>query len=568
MSVCVRHLPKSKPGASTRSMAILAVLVLMLSAPAVVLAQHAGHDHGSMADDHGEIGVVDFRVSCDPAVRPEFDRAVGLLHHMMYVESRQAFERIAERHPECGMAHWGVATSLFQPLWPGRPDAEVRQRGWEAVQRAKQDQGLSERERALVAATAAFFQDPQEDVWWPRIHRWGDALEAAYRQHPGDTETAVFYALSLMAVGQAVDRQREYHDRAARILETVHQREPRHPGAIHYTIHANDIASREGESLHVVRRYDQIAPEVPHALHMPSHVFVRLGEWPDVIEWNRRSADAALRFPAGDRISLHYPHGLDYMLYGQLQRGEDRKARAVLDELLGQEQRYQENFVSAFHLAVMPARYAIERRAWDEAAVLQPRKPDYLAWDGYWWPEALSWFARGLGAAHTGDLAAARQAERRMAELRDRARAADEEGFATYVEIDRLILSGRLAQAEGNAEAAVARTREAADLERTVEKHIVTPGALLPAYEALGDLLMEQQRPQEALRAYETSLEIWPNRYRSLLGAARAARAANDTAKARQHYARLLEVTEDAETDRAGVREARELVAIGIEPAT
>lgn len=534
------------------------LLLLALATPGAVQAQHAGHDHSEIAHEHGEIGVIDFRVSCDPAVEEEFNHAVGLLHHMMYIESRRAFERIAERHPECAMAHWGVAKTLFQPLWPGRPSAEVRQRGWEAVQRAKQLGIETERERALAAATAAFFQDPPEEVWWPRIHRWGEALEAAYRQRPDDTETAVLYALSLMARGQVADDRRDYHTRAARILKEVHQRKPLHPGAIHYTIHADDIANREAESLDIVRRYDRIAPEVPHALHMPSHIYVRLGAWPEVIEWNRRSADAALRFPAGDRISLHYPHGLDYMLYGQLQRGEDGKARAVLDELLGQEQRYQEDFVSAFHLAVMPARYAVERRAWNEAAALQPRTPAYLAWDNYWWPEALSWFARGLGAVHMGDVATARQAERRMAELRDRARAADEGTFATYIEIDRLILSGQVAQTEGDAQTAVARMREAADLERTVDKHIVTPGALLPAYEALGDLLMQQQRPREALQAYETSLEIWPNRYNSLLGAARAARVADEQGKAREHYGRLLEITEGAETDRPGVREARE----------
>jgi hypothetical protein len=537
---------------------LLLLLFPALSAPVSIKAQEVGHAHGATAHEAGEIGVVEFRVSCDPAVREDFDHAVGLLHHMMYVESRRAFERIAAQHPECGMAHWGIAMSLFQPLWPGRPGADVRQRGWDAVQRAKELGPLSDRERALVEATAAFFENPQENVWWPRIQRWAEAMEAAYRQRPEDTETATFYALSVLAAGQVADRQPEYHARAAQILAAVHQRRPQHPGAIHYTIHANDIANRESESLHIVRSYDGIAPEVPHALHMPSHIYVRLGDWPEVIEWNRRSADAALRFPAEDRLSVHYSHGLDYLLYAQLQRGEDARARAVLDELLGQEQRYQEDFVSAFHLAVMPARFAVERRAWEEAAAVQPRTPDYLAWDNYWWPEALSWFAQGLGAVHTSDLSAARRAERRMAELRDRARAADEETFATYIEIDRLILSGELAQAEGDAQAAVSRMQEAAALERTVEKHIVTPGALLPAYEALGDLLMRQQRPREALQAHETSLELWPNRYHSTLGAARAARAAGEMGRAREHYVRLLEITEDAATDRPGVREARE----------
>jgi hypothetical protein len=519
------------------SIVLFTVLAVFTTTPATA-QEHGHHHHGAE-----EIGVVDFRVSCDPAVRADFDHAVALLHHMMYYEAGQAFEQVAERDPACGMAHWGIAKARFQPLWPGRPSAETRRAGWDAVQRAKELGVATERERALVDAVEAFYRDPDADEWWPRIHRWREAMEAAHRQHPDDTETAAFYALSLMAAGQAGDDQVGYHTRAARILATVHDREPLHPGAIHYTIHADDIAGREDESLDVVRMYDRIAPTVPHALHMPSHIFVRLGEWPDVIDWNRRSADAALRFPVGDRLSVHYSHALDYLMYAHLQRGEVDEARAVLDELRAQEARHQENFVSAFHLAVMPARLAVERRAWDEAAAVEPRTPDYLAWDGYWWPEALAWYARGLGAVHTGDADAAREAEARMAALRDRARAAEERNFATYIEVDRLILSGWIAQADGDAETAAERMREAARLEQTVQKHVVTPGALLPPYEALGDLLLAQQRPAEALEAYERSLQIWPNRYNSLLGATRAARAAQDPERERAYHEQFVEVT-------------------------
>jgi tetratricopeptide (TPR) repeat protein len=534
--------------------AVLALVALVaLVAPAPGAAQEGHHHHGQP-----ELGVVDFQVGCAAEVRGDFDRAVGLLHHMMYPEARQAFESIAVRDPECGMAHWGVAMALFQPLWPGRPSVEVRRRGWEAVRRAHEVGVATERERALLAAAEAFYHDPDVNEWWPRIQRWHDAMAAAWRAHPDDTETAAFYALSVLGVGQVAEDRGRHHARAAEVLAGVHRSQPLHPGAIHYTIHADDIAGREAESLDVVRVYDRIAPSVPHALHMPSHIFVRLGDWPDVIDWNRRSADAALDFPAGDRLSVHYAHGLDYLLYAYLQRGEDGRAAAVLDEAMNRHERYQENFVSAFHLAVMPARFAVERRAWEEAVAVKPRTPDYLAWDDYWWPEALTWFARGLGAAHTGDLDAALAAGRRMTELRDRARAADEAAFATYIEVDRLILSGRIAQAQGDAASAVDRTREAADLELTVEKHVVTPGALLPPNEALGDLLMEQGRPADALLAYERSLEIWPNRYNSLLGAARGARDAGDHDRAAAHYARLIDITEGAGTDRPGVREARD----------
>jgi tetratricopeptide (TPR) repeat protein len=531
---------------------LLLPLVLVVLGPATAAAQDHHHH------DADEVGVVDFRVSCDPAVRTDFDRSVALLHHMMYPEARQGFERVAEQDPSCGMAHWGIAMALFQPIWPGRPSAEVRRQGWEAVQRAKELGIGTDREQALVAAVEAFYQDPERDEWWPRIRRWSSALEEAYRAEPDDPETAAFYALSLMAVAQGSDDLPAYHARAAEVLHQVHRRESLHPGGIHYTIHADDIAGREGESLDVVRMYDRIAPSVPHALHMPSHIFVRLGAWPDVIDWNRRSADAALRFPAGDRLSVHFSHALDYMLYAYLQRGEDARAGAVMEEIRGRDELHQENFVSAFHLAVMPARFAVERRAWDEASALEPRSPDYLAWDRYWWPEALSWFARGLGAVHTGDLERARASEHRMMELRDLARSADEANFATYIEVDRLILSGWLAQAAGDGATAEALMREAAELEGTVQKHVVTPGALLPPNEALGDLFMEQGRPADALAAFERSLEIWPDRYNSLVGAARAAVAADDLDRARAHYARLLEVTAGSGSDRAGVREARQ----------
>lgn len=537
---------RGRPAATFAGLAVVAVLALP-GVPRAVTAQ-----------DAGGIGDVDFQVSCEPAVQEDFDRAVALLHHMMYQEARSTFQAIADEDPSCGMAFWGAATTMFQPLWPARPSEQDRERAWQALQRAREVGVGTDRERALLRATEAFFQDPSEDVWWPRIRRWADAMEEARMAHPGDADVAALYGLSLLAAGQVADDQRALNARAAEVLAEVHERKPLHPGAIHYTIHANDISGRAGESPGIVGSYDGIAPSVPHALHMPSHIYVRLGAWPDVIEWNRKSADAALDFPAGDRLSLHYAHALDYLLYAHLQRGDDGRAGALLEELQARDDRFQEDFATAFHLAVMPARYAVERRAWDRAAVLAPRAPDYLAWDRYRWPEALSWVARGLGAVHTGDLPAAREAEARLEELRQQAAADDEQAFATYIEIDRLILSGWLAQVQGESQVAEARIREAAELEGTVEKHPITPGALLPPYEALGDLLMEQERPMEALEAYEASLEIWPNRYRSLLGAARAARDAGEAQRSQDHYRTLLDVTRGSDSDRPGVREARQ----------
>lgn len=515
-----------------------------------------GKESGRATVDES-IGTVDFGVSCDPAVSDDFDYAVGLLHHMMYVEAREAFERITAEDTDCAMAYWGMAMTFFQPLWPTRPSPEDLARGQHLVKQAQELGARTERERALLAATSAFFDEPGGG-WWSRIKRWAEGMERAYRAHPNDLDTSAFYALSVLARGQTAEDRGAYNAQAAKILLEIYEQVPSHPGAIHYTIHANDIEGRAKESLDVVRSYGAIAPNVPHALHMPTHIFVRLGEWPEVIEWNRKSADAALARPAGEAVSHHYPHAADYLIYAYLQRGEDGKAKSVLEDAIEKEP-YQKSFMSAFHLAAMPARYAVERRAWRDAASLEPRRPDSLPWDQYPWAEGLSWFARGLGSTEVGELDAAHRAERRLTALRDRANASGERDLARYIEIDRLVLAGRISHAENRSEDAIDQLRAAAELESKVEKHPVTPGALLPPSEALGDLLLELDRPEEALRAYEASLKIWPGRYNAILGAALAAeKVANKTA-ARRYYAKLVDVVA-AGADRPGVARAKAYV--------
>lgn len=537
------------------------VLALVLGATtafnaAPAAASPAATEVPTRTDD---LGAVDFRVSCTEAVTDDFDRALALLHHMMYERARQSFRQIVEREPDCAMAHWGVAMTRFQPLWPTRPDGEELKAGARDIRTATQIGPGSPRERALVEAAREFFREPRSASWWTRINRWAAGMGDAYQAHGSDLDVAALYALSRLAAAiplEPAERVAE-HAAAAKVLLDVHQRQPQHPGAIHYTIHANDISGRADQALDVVRSYSRIAPEVPHALHMPTHIFVRLGEWPEVIEWNERSAAAALRHPAGDRVSHHYAHANDYLLYAHLQRAEDKKARSVLEETL-ERGPYQDSFVSAFHLAVMPARYAIERRDWEAAADIEARQPGGLSWEAYPWPEAMARLARGLGKLHTGDPEAARAEEQRIAELAAAARTAGEETMAEYIEIDRRILAGFIAHAEGRDSRAVELLRSAAALEQTVEKDPTTPGALLPPYEALGDLLVDLGRNAEAREAYEASLAVWPGRYRSLLGAARAAKAAGQPELARQHYGELLEISGDPVEPRPGLLEARE----------
>lgn len=552
---------RSRSGPLPALRALLGAGVLCLLAPtpdaAGALPAGSGISPSPAPAPADTLGDVEFDVSCSAAVTGDFDRAVALLHHMMYQEARAAFEAVAADDPDCAMAHWGVAMTLFQPLWPTRPDAEARRRGWERLQTARSLGPGTDRERDLVAAAEAFFEDPGTEEWWPRIERWRDAMAESYEARPDDAETAAFYALSRLAAAQVSADRTAHNAEAAGILAKVHEQRPEHPGAIHYTIHANDVAGRADESPDVVSRYDEIAPSVPHALHMPSHIYVRLGDWPDVIEWNRRSADAARGRTVGDRISHHYLHALDYLVYAHLQQGEDDRARRVVREALSAGP-HQESFVATFHLAAIPARFAVERRAWEEAAGLEPRTPGDRPWDSYPWPEGLTWFARGMGSAHTGDLAGARTAEERLEELGASAEEAGEEAFAVYLEIDRLVLSGLLAEADGDDGTAVDRMREAARLEGETEKDPVTPGSVLPPREALGELLLRLDRPDEALRAFEASLDVWPRRYHSLLGAARAAREAGDAETSASHYRALLEIA--GGSDRAGAEEAAEFV--------
>ena len=514
-------------------------------------SQHAGDHTGD------ELGAVHFPVSCAPGVQADFDRAVALLHHMMYEESRAAFVAIAKADPECAMAHWGIATTLFQPLWPTRPGPDQLQRGREAIWKARELGPGTEREAAFVAAVEAFYRD-EAAAWWSRIERWAASMEMAYKAYSDDLEMAAFYALSHLAAGQNAEDRQAYQARAAEVLLAVYEREPTHPGAIHYTIHANDVDDRADKSLAVVRSYYDIAPSVPHALHMPTHIYVRLGDWPSVIEWNRRSADAALEFPAGDAVSHHYPHAMDYLVYAYLQQGDDAKARAALEETLAK-RKYQGTFISAFHLAAMPARYAVERRDWTEAASLTPMTPADLPWYLYQWAEAQTWFAKGLGAIRLDDLDAADRALEKIESLRDAAAEAGEGGFATYIEIDLRTMAAWRAMRKDNVEAALSLARSAVELEGTIQKHPVTPGSYLPPGEALGDLLMESGDPAEALKAYEKSLAVWPRRFNGLLGAARAARASGNGSSATEYYGILLEVA--PHSDREEVGEARSFLS-------
>jgi tetratricopeptide (TPR) repeat protein len=548
-----KHAQRSSPVLRFR-VGGLTVLLLAgcASASRGQIRQHGGHP----------LGTVSFPVSCSAQAQAEFHHAVALLHHMTYPEALGAFERITTTDPGCAMAHWGIAMTLFQPLWPTRPGPEALQRGWEAVQKAKALQAPTQREQLFVAAAEAFFLEPASSDYWLRIRRWEQASEAVHAAFPEDPEAAAFYALAHLAIAPSNAVSGTHADRAAEILLRVYERNPDHPGAMHYLVHANDAPGRERESLEITHRYEVAAPRNPHALHMPTHIYTRLGDWTAVVRGNLRAAEAALEYPVGDQgqyVWDEFPHAIEYLIYAYLQQGSDDQAVAQLQRL--REVALEPTFKTAFHLASTQARYALERRAWDEAERIVSREPATLDWDRFAWPEAIATFAHGLGAAHLGKVSEARVAGARLEELEAATRKGGEELFARSIRVLGLELAAWIAHVEGQSESSVALMREAAELEASTPKHAVTPGPTLPAQELLGDLLMEQQRPAEALASYQRSLELYPRRLNSLLGAARSAQALGKEEEARTFYRELLDVA--AGGTRPALKEAESFVARG-----
>ena len=507
--------------------------------------------------DHA-LGTVAFPVSCSAPAQAEFNHAVALVHHMTYPQAREAFQRVSAVDPGCAMAYWGYAMTLFQPLWPTRPSPDALQRGWNAVRRAKALQPPTEQERLFIAAMEAFFLNPESTDYWLRIRRWERAMEKVYTSFPDDPEAATFYALAHLATARPDTVSRANADRAAAILLRVLRRYPDHPGAMHYLVHANDVPTRERESLEITRQYEAVAPRNPHALHMPTHIYTRLGDWDGVVRGNLRAAQAALQYPAGERGEFvwdEFPHAIEYLVYAYLQEGADDSAAAAL-ERLRVTPRLEPTMKTAFHLASTRARYALERHAWNEAAQVIPREPASLDWDRFSWAEAIGHFARGLGAAHLGNIGASRTAMNRLEALEGVTSRAGEALFARNIRILRLELAAWLAHAEGRRDSSIVLMREAAALEAATPKHALTPGPTLPAEELLGDLLMAQRQPEEALASYRRSLASYPKRFNSVLGAARAARVSGEDTLARRFYSELLGLAADG-SRRPALTEAR-----------
>ena len=522
----------------------LAALAAAALSAAPARAQHEHHGTDTL-------GTVVFPTSCAPAVQPAFERAAAMLHSFWFEAAQRAFEQVAAADTSCAMAHWGVAMTLWGNPFVRQPIPPERQRaGLAAAERAAAlAGGASHRERMYVDAAQALWRATAEGDHLAGLARHEEAMKALYDAHPEDPEAAMFYARAVIANAPPTDLQYRRQLYAASLLEPLFARQPEHPGLAHYIIHTFDSPKLARQGLTAAKRYAAIAPAAPHALHMPSHIFTRLGLWDESIATNRRSA-------AAEPDSNAAVHPNDYMVYAYLQEGRDVEARAVVSRTENQADRFYGAIVG-YNAVAMPARYALERADWAAAAALPvPEKAAPFA-------EAVARFARAVGAARSGRPAQSRAEEQALAALHDTLVARGDAYWATIVEAQRLAAAAWIAHGEGRDEEAVRRAKAGAELEETVEKHPVTPGPLLPARELEGDLLLELGRPADALRSYEQTLAREPRRARALYGAARAAERAGKRDVARARYRELLAVMAHADPARPEPRAARAFLSRG-----
>jgi tetratricopeptide (TPR) repeat protein len=505
---------------------------------------------------------VDFPISCSAPAQKKFEQAVWILHSFWYDEAVKAFTAVTEVEPGCAMGYWGVAMSHWYPLWYP-PNPAALKAGLEAVEKAAATQPKTDRERDYIAAIASFYRDNDKVDHRTRAVAYERAMEQVHLRSPDDREAGVFYSLALVATAPPTDKTYANQKKAAAILEKVRAELPNHPGVAHYLIHSNDSPDLAEDGLTAALCYADIAPAVPHALHMPSHIFTRLGMWRQSIDANRAATAAALSYVreelGPDAFDAETVHSMDYMEYAYLQMGQDREAKRVVDEVLTFGRAKVPNLPMAYAIAAIPARYALERRNWAEAAALIA-PPMTFPWERFPWAEAMISFTRALGAAQTGDIAGAETEIAKLQSVKQKLDQNKDDYWAKQVEVQRLAASGILAHAQGNDKQAMELVRAAADLDASMDKHPATPAEVLPARELLADLLLALNDPAAALTEYEQSVRTERNRFRSILGIARAAKQTGDTPKAREAYGKLVTLA-NADTDRPELAEAKAFLA-------
>ena len=525
----------------------------MLAAVAAASCALCGAARGHEVEEgKGQLGKVAFSNSCDAKVQPELQRAVAMLHSFWFTAGEKTFRHVLEDDPSCGVAAFGIAALLMNnPLAGQGASPKAAETALAALEQGRKAGAKTQRERDYLEAVATYYADFSNRPERARQATRAQAFEALAARYTDDDEAQIFAALYTAATQSQADQTYAAYLKAAAVLEKQFAKYPDHPGVAHYLIHSYDAPPIAARGLPAARRYASIAPDAPHALHMPSHIFTRVGAWQDAAKTDRRSADVAKK----DNDSTGAFHAADYMVYANLQLGRDQEARKVHDELMRFGNLDPAVFVGNYAAAAMPARIALERGDWVAAAQLAPQGSRFP------FVEAITAFARVIGAARGGNVAAAEADAEKLAGQHKALLDAKNSYWATEVEVQRTAAAAWIAQARGQQDEALRLMRAAADLEDKNEKHIVTPGRVVPARELVGEMLLEQKQPAAALKEFELSQQREPNRFRGIAGAARAASEAGDRAKAQALYARLLELGREADSPRPELAQAKTFAA-------
>jgi hypothetical protein len=527
----------------------------------VFIAAH-GMAQESRHDDVSKLGEIHFATSCNEPAQRDFNRAVALLHSFQFSTAIEGFDGVLAEDPMCAIAYWGIAMSAWSnPFAPGPKDKVQLKLGRQSAERGKELRPKTERERAFIAAVGTLYSDYESTPQQARLLAYRDAMGEIAAKYPEDHEAQIFYALSLLVAEDPGDKTYLSRFQAGKILETLFAADPDHPGLAHYLIHAYDVPGLCSQALVAARSYAQIAPDAPHALHMPSHTFTRLGYWQEAIDSNVAAAAAARR----QGQTAEELHASDYETYAYLQTGQDEAAARILKSLPEMASRFDPKALligagppvaGYFALAAIPARYALERQDWRQAENLE------LSETSFPYTDAMTWFARGLGAALLRHVAAANRATTALRQIQERLLEADERYWAQQVGIQATAVSAWSALAAGKNEEALRQMELAADMEDATEKSVLTPGPLSPARELLGEMLLRMHRPGNALVQFEATLKKEPRRFRSLYGAAYASRLSGRRDLSQRYFGELLTVCEHSDGPaRPEIREAREELA-------
>ena len=536
---------------------ILGACVLLLAAEGVSAQEH---EHATGTGE--KLGEVHFSTSCDEEAGKEFDRAVALLHSFQFSQAIQGFQATLKDDTSCGIAYWGIALSDWSnPFAPGNKDARQLEAGRASVELGRKTSAKTEREREYIAAVGMLYNDYERRPQRARLMAYRDAMAGLVAKYPNDNEARIFYALAIVESEDPADKTYGGRLKAGAMLEELFQEEPNHPGLAHYIIHTYDVPPLAPRALEAARRYSEIAPDAPHALHMPSHTFTRTGYWQDSVNSNVAAAASAKRVGQ----TAEELHANDYLTYAYLQMGQDDAARRVVNSLPEIATRFEPKVVISgaagpaagyFALAAIPARYALERGDWTQAAQLKPRETAFP------YTEAMTWFARGYGFARMGQAAGAYEAAAALRQIHERLLKMDESYWALQVQIQELEVQAWAQMAEGKKEEGLKQIESAALLEDGTEKSAVTPGPLAPARELFGEMLLQVNQPGAALGQFEETLKREPGRFRALYGAGHAAQLSGNPQGSREYFRELLKVCEHADQPgRSELQEAAKAVS-------